>query len=87
MLQRMDDPEVGRVCHPSSPLRFTDAPALALKPSPFLNQHEEEVLGGFWVLRGRTGSAAGGRGDQHGGVGKGVTLRGGGPGRIKATSD
>jgi hypothetical protein len=25
MLQRMDDPEVGRVCLPSSPLRFTDA--------------------------------------------------------------
>lgn len=35
-----------RVCLPSSPLRFTDAPAPALKPSPFLNQYEEEVLGG-----------------------------------------
>ena len=44
----MEDPEVGRVCLPSSPLRFTDAPAPALKPSPFLNQHEEEVLGGIF---------------------------------------
>jgi CoA:oxalate CoA-transferase len=42
----MDHPEVGRVCLPASPLRFADAPAPALKPSPFLNQHEEEVLGG-----------------------------------------
>jgi hypothetical protein len=49
MRQRMDDPEVGRVCLPSSPLRFTDAPAL--KPSPFLNQHEEEVLGGCLGFR------------------------------------
>jgi len=41
----VEHPEVGRVCLPSSPLRFADAPAPALKPSPFLNQHEEEVLG------------------------------------------
>jgi crotonobetainyl-CoA:carnitine CoA-transferase CaiB-like acyl-CoA transferase len=47
----MDDPDVRFVCQPSSPLRFTDAPAPALKPSPLLKQHEEEVLGGgFWVL-------------------------------------
>jgi crotonobetainyl-CoA:carnitine CoA-transferase CaiB-like acyl-CoA transferase len=46
----MDDPEVGRVCLPSSPLRFADAPAPApaLKPRTFLNQHEEEVLGGVF---------------------------------------
>ncbi len=51
MVHWMNHPEVGRVCLPSSPLRFTDAPAPALKPSPFLNQHEEEVLGGnFGVL-------------------------------------
>ena len=48
MLHWMDHPEVGRVCLPSSPLRFADAPAPALKPSPFLNQHEEEVLGGIF---------------------------------------
>jgi CoA:oxalate CoA-transferase len=48
MLRWMDDPEVGRVCLPSSPLRFTDAPAPALKSSPFFNQHEEEVLGGIF---------------------------------------
>jgi CoA:oxalate CoA-transferase len=50
MLHWVDHPEVGRVCLPSSPLRFTDAPAPApaLKPSPFLNQHEEEVLGGIF---------------------------------------
>jgi crotonobetainyl-CoA:carnitine CoA-transferase CaiB-like acyl-CoA transferase len=29
-------------------LRFADAPAPTLKPSPFLNQHEEEVLGGIF---------------------------------------
>jgi len=44
----MDDPEVRRVCLPSSPLRFVDALAPGLKPSPFLNQHEEEVLGGIF---------------------------------------
>jgi hypothetical protein len=48
----MDDPELGRVCLPFSPLRFTDAPAPApapaLKPSPFLNQDEEEVLSGIF---------------------------------------
>ena len=43
MLHWMGDPEVGRVCLPCLPLRFTDASAL--EPSPFLNQHEEEVLG------------------------------------------
>ena len=48
MLHWMNHPEVGRVCLPSSPLRFADAPAPALKPSPFLNQHEEEVLGGIF---------------------------------------
>jgi len=48
MLHWVDHPEVGRVCLPSSPLRFTDAPAPALTPSPFLNQHEEEVLGGIF---------------------------------------
>ncbi len=44
----VEHPEVGRVCLPSSPLRFADAPAPALKLSPFLNQHEEEVLGGIF---------------------------------------
>ena len=47
MLHWMDDPEVGRACLPLSPLRFTYAPAPALKPKPFLNQHEEEVPGGI----------------------------------------
>ena len=42
----MDDPDVRCVCQPSSPLRFAYAPAL--KPSPFLNQHEEEVLWGIF---------------------------------------
>jgi CoA:oxalate CoA-transferase len=48
MLHWMDHPEVGRVCLPSSPLRVTDAQAPTLKPSLFLNQHEEEVLGGIF---------------------------------------
>jgi crotonobetainyl-CoA:carnitine CoA-transferase CaiB-like acyl-CoA transferase len=43
----MDHLEVGRVCLPASPLRFTYAPAPALKPSSFLNKHEEEVPGGI----------------------------------------
>jgi hypothetical protein len=70
MRQRMDDPEVGRVCLPSSPLRFTDAPAL--KPSPFLNQHEEELLGGFWVFGGTARGVAGSGGHQYGGAGERV---------------
>jgi formyl-CoA transferase len=48
MLHWMDEPKVKRVCQPSSPLRFTDAPAPALKPSLFLDQHQEEVLGGIF---------------------------------------
>ena len=44
----MDDPEDGRVCLPFSPLRFGDAPAPALKPTPFFDQHKEEVLGGIF---------------------------------------
>ncbi len=48
MLHWVDHPEVGRMCLPSSPLRVTDAPAPALKSSPFLNQHEEEVLVGVF---------------------------------------
>ena len=49
MLHWMDDPEVGRVCLPCSPLRFGDALVPGLKPTPFTNQHQEEVLGGiFW---------------------------------------
>jgi hypothetical protein len=76
MLHWVDHPEVGRVCLPSSPLRFADAPAPTLKPSPLLNQHEEEVLGGdFWVYGGTTRGAAGGGGDQYGGAGEGVAGR------------
>ena len=44
----MDDPELGRACLPFSPLRFGGALAPGLKPSPFLNQHEEDVLGGIF---------------------------------------
>lgn len=46
MLHWMDDPEVGRVCRLSFPQHFTDTPAL--RPNPFLKQHEEEVLGGIF---------------------------------------
>ena len=48
VLHWMDDPEVGRVCLPFSPLRFGDALAPGLKPSPFFDQHKEEVLGGIF---------------------------------------
>ncbi len=47
MLHWVEHPEMGRVCLPCSPLRFADAPAPALKPSQFLSQHEEDVLGGI----------------------------------------
>jgi hypothetical protein len=56
----MDHPEVERVCLPASSLRFTDAPAL--KPNPFLNQHKEEVLGGFLGFRRQNGLRCGKRG-------------------------
>lgn len=68
----MDDPKVGRVCLPSSPLRFADAPAPALKASPFLNQHEEELLGKFWVFDGTARGVAGSGGHQYGGAGERV---------------
>jgi hypothetical protein len=44
----MNDPEVGRVCLPFSPLRLGGALALGQKPRHFHNQHEEEVLGGIF---------------------------------------
>ena len=47
MLRWVDHPEVGRVVLPSSPLRIEGAPPPDFAPSPFLNQHEAEVLGGI----------------------------------------
>ena len=52
ILHWMDDPEVGRVCLPFSPLRFGDALVPGLKPTPFTNQHQEEVLGGIFRVFG-----------------------------------
>lgn len=46
MLRWVDHPEVGRVVLPSTPLRIDGAPPPDFAPSPFLNQHEAEVLGG-----------------------------------------
>ena len=68
----MDDPDVRFVCQPSSPLRFTDAPAPALKPSPLLKQHEEEVLGGDFGFWRKNGQLSVNRGDQYGGASEGV---------------
>ncbi len=62
MRQRIDDPKVGCVCLPSLPPRFTNALAPALKPSPFLNQHEEEVLGGILGFRRQNARRCGRRG-------------------------
>jgi crotonobetainyl-CoA:carnitine CoA-transferase CaiB-like acyl-CoA transferase len=50
MLRWVDHPEVGRVVLPSTPLRIEGAPPPPFAPSPFLNQHEEEVLGGLLGL-------------------------------------
>lgn len=47
MLRWVDHPEVGRVVLPSSPLRIAGAPPPGFRPSPFLNQHETEILGGM----------------------------------------
>jgi crotonobetainyl-CoA:carnitine CoA-transferase CaiB-like acyl-CoA transferase len=47
MLRWVDHPEVGRVVLPATPLRIEDAPPPPFEPSPFLNQHEAEVLGGL----------------------------------------
>ncbi|MBR0682825.1 CoA transferase [Roseomonas eburnea] len=47
MLRWVDHPEVGRVVLPSTPLRLEGAPPPDFAPSPFLNQHEAEVLGGM----------------------------------------
>ncbi len=44
----MDDSELGRACLPFSPLRFGGALTPGLKPSRFLNQHEEDVLAGIF---------------------------------------
>lgn len=45
MLRWVDHPEVGRVVLPSTPLRIAEAPPPDFRPSPFLNQHEAEILG------------------------------------------
>jgi crotonobetainyl-CoA:carnitine CoA-transferase CaiB-like acyl-CoA transferase len=45
MLRWVDHPEVGRVVLPSTPLRIEGAPPPDFAASPFLNQHEAEVLG------------------------------------------
>jgi crotonobetainyl-CoA:carnitine CoA-transferase CaiB-like acyl-CoA transferase len=45
MLRWVDHPEVGRVVLPATPLRIEGAPPPDFEPSPFLNQHEAEVLG------------------------------------------
>jgi len=50
MLRWVEHPEVGRVVLPSTPLRIADAPPPDFVPSPFLNQHEAEVLGGLLGL-------------------------------------
>ena len=47
MLRWVDHPEVGRVVLPSTPLRVTGAPPPTFAPSPFLNEHEGDVLGGL----------------------------------------
>jgi crotonobetainyl-CoA:carnitine CoA-transferase CaiB-like acyl-CoA transferase len=45
MLRWVDHPEVGHVVLPATPLRIEGAPPPDFEPSPFLNQHEGQVLG------------------------------------------
>lgn len=47
MLRWVDHPEVGRVVLPSTPLRIEGTPPPDFAPSPFLNQHEADILGGM----------------------------------------
>jgi crotonobetainyl-CoA:carnitine CoA-transferase CaiB-like acyl-CoA transferase len=44
MLQEIDHPEMGPITAFSSPLRFEDAPAPEVRPSPRLGEHNREVL-------------------------------------------
>ncbi|MFN9090402.1 MAG: hypothetical protein ACK5V0_02580, partial [Alphaproteobacteria bacterium] len=62
MLHWVEHPEVGRVCLPFSPLRFGDTLTPGLKPSPFSNQHQEEVVRGILGFRRKNGSRCGKRG-------------------------
>ncbi|MEO6744894.1 MAG: CoA transferase [Caldimonas sp.] len=44
LFQRIDQPGVGRVLAPGSPLRFSAFPRRAPRPAPRLGEHTEEVL-------------------------------------------
>ena len=50
MLQRIDHPDLGSVVLPTTPLRLSGAPPPALRPSPRLGQHNEEVFGNWLGL-------------------------------------
>ncbi|MBS1881401.1 MAG: CoA transferase [Actinobacteria bacterium] len=47
MLQEIEHPQMGPITAFSSPLRYGEAPAPALRPSPLLGQHNREVLCGW----------------------------------------
>jgi crotonobetainyl-CoA:carnitine CoA-transferase CaiB-like acyl-CoA transferase len=70
MLRWVDHPEVGRVVLPATPLRIEGAPPPDFAPSPFLNQHEAEVLGdllGMDEAQREAARAAGGLGPRFSG--------------------
>ena len=46
LFQRVDQPGIGPVLTPGSPLDFASAPRGAVKPGPQLGQHTDEILGG-----------------------------------------
>ena len=45
MLQRIDNPDLGEVIAPHSPMRFGDGPRSSLRPSPRLGEHNAKIFG------------------------------------------
>ena len=50
MLEQNEQPELGRIVVPTSPLRFHGADKVPTTPSPKVGQHNREVLGGWLGL-------------------------------------
>jgi len=50
MLVAVDHPDLGRVILPTSPIRYGDFSPPALRPSPKLGEHNEEIYGGWLGL-------------------------------------
>jgi crotonobetainyl-CoA:carnitine CoA-transferase CaiB-like acyl-CoA transferase len=42
----VEDPQIGKIKYPRSPLRFSKIPTMMHRPAPELGEHNEEILGG-----------------------------------------